>query len=167
MNFLSWGISLVQSSTGALQGAGKQRLPMWFLLVGGITKVVVNLIFIPMEQVNILGAVLSNLACFGIAGILDTIALLKVTKAKLNVLDTFLKPIAASALMGGAAWSAQAFLSRLSFFQVNWTAKIATVIAIGVAVVIYVFYLIVFAMFTREELSYIPGGRKLTRFARR
>lgn len=160
-------ISLVQTATGALQGAGRHRLPMWFLLIGGVTKVVVNMIFIPMKEVNIFGAVYSNLACFGIAGILDTIALLKVTKARLNVLDTFLKPLAASALMGAAAWGVQKLLSGLSLFQGSLMSRVATVLAILVAVVVYAALSLLFAMFTKEELIYIPGGRKLARFARR
>ncbi len=160
-------ISLVQTATGALQGAGRHRLPMWFLLVGGVTKVIVNLIFIPMKEINILGAVLSNLACFGVAGILDTIALLRVTKAKLNVLDTFLKPIAASVLMGGAAWGVQYLLSGMSVFRGTLMSRAATVLAILAAAVVYAVCTLLFAMFTKEELAYIPGGRKLARFARR
>ena len=160
-------ISLVQSATGALQGVGQPRLPMWFLLIGGVTKIIVNLIFIPMAKVNILGAVLSNLACFGVAGILDTFALLRVTKAKLNVLDTFLKPIAASALMGAAAWGVHHLLSGMQIFQGPLTSRIATVLAVLAAIVTYAVFTLLFAMFTKEELAYIPGGRKLARFARR
>ncbi len=160
-------ISLVQTATGALQGAGRHRLPMYFLLIGGLTKVAVNFIFIPMEKVNILGAVISNLACFGIAGILDTIALLRITKAKINIMDTFVKPTLASALMGGAAWGTNALLSRLSLFQSGIMARIPAVIAILVAIVVYLLFMVLFAIFTKDELAYIPGGRKLARFARR
>ena len=160
-------ISLVQTATGALQGAGRHRLPMWFLLIGGLTKIAVNFICIPMKEINILGAVISNLTCYGIAGILDTAAILKVTKARLNVLDTFLKPALASALMGAAAWGAHRLLSGLTIFQNGWMAHAATVIAILAAVVAYVVFTLLFAMFTKEELAYIPGGRKLARFARR
>lgn len=160
-------ISLVQTATGALQGAGKHRLPMWFLLIGGLTKIAVNFIFIPMKDVNILGAVFSNLACYGIAGILDTAALLRVTKAKLNVVDTFIKPLLASALMGGAAWGVHRLLSGVAMFRSGLMSRVATVVAILAAVAVYGFFTLLFAMFTKEELAYIPGGRKLARFARR
>ena len=160
-------ISLVQTATGALQGAGRHWLPMLFLLIGGATKIAVNFIFIPMKEVNILGAVLSNLACYGIAGILDTIALLRVTKAKLNVLDTFLKPTLASALMGAAGWGVQKLLSGMAVFQGIWMSRLATGIAILAAVAVYAVFTLLFGMFTKEELTYIPGGRKLARFARR
>ena len=160
-------ISLVQTATGALQGAGKHRLPVWFLLIGGVTKVLVNIIFIPMPKINILGAVFSNLACFGIAGILDTVALLKITGAQLNALDTFVKPAFASAVMGAGAWGAQRLLSRIPLFGGGRMAAIATVLAIVLAVLIYGAMTLALGMFTREELTYIPGGRKLARFARR
>lgn len=160
-------ISLVQTATGALQGAGKHRLPMWFLLIGGLTKIAVNLIFIPMQGINILGAVLSNLACYGIAGILDTVALLRVTKAKLNVLDTFLKPAFVSAIMGSVAWVVHMLLSRIPLFASGRLTMLPTIISIAAAVVVYVMLTVRFGMFTKEELTYIPGGRKLARFARR
>ena len=160
-------ISLVQTATGALQGAGKHRLPVYFLLIGGITKVIVNLIFIRIREVNILGAVLSNLSCYGIAGILDTIALLKVTGTKLNIPDTFLKPIAASAAMGGAAYAVHALLSGIPMFSSGVMSAAATVIAILAAIVVYAVLTLLLGMFTKEELAYIPGGRKLIRFARR
>ncbi len=160
-------ISLVQTATGALQGAGKHRLPMWFLLIGGLTKIAVNFIFIPMKEINILGAVFSNLACYGIAGILDTVALLKVTKAKLNVLDTFIKPAFVSAVMGCVAWAVHLLLTKIGLFESGMLSVIPTIVAIAAAVIVYLMLTVRFGMFTKEELAYIPGGRKLARFARR
>ena len=160
-------ISLVQTATGALQGAGRHWLPMLFLLIGGITKIAVNLIFIPMSEINILGAVLSNLACYGVAGILDTIALLHVTKAKLSVVNTFLKPAFAAAVMGAAAWGVRYLLSRVGFLKTGLPSRIVTIIAILVAVAVYAVLTLLLGIFTTEELAYIPGGRKLARFARR
>jgi stage V sporulation protein B len=160
-------ISLVQTATGALQGAGRHRLPMWFLLIGGLLKIAVNLICIPMPKINILGAVLSNLACYGVAGILDTAALLKVTGAKLNVLDTFIKPVFVSAIMGCIAWALHMLLMKIPLFASGRLTMIPTIAAIGAAIVVYVMLTVRFGMFTKEELNYIPGGRKLARFARR
>jgi hypothetical protein len=69
--------------------------------------------------------------------------------------------------MGGAAWGVQRLLSGLQLFQNGWMPRIATILAILAAVVTYVVFTLLFAMFTKEELAYIPGGRKLARFARR
>lgn len=159
-------ISLVQTATGGLQGIGKHRLPVWFLLIGGVTKVVVNYVCIRIPSINILGAVLSNLACYGIAGILDTVVLLVLTKTRLSVGGTFIKPILASVLMGAAAWGTHALLSALSAFQTGILASVATVLAVVVGIVVYAVLMLVLRTFTKEELAYIPGGRKLMRFAK-
>ena len=160
-------ISLVQTATGALQGAGKHRLPVYFLLIGGVSKVVVNLICIQIKEINILGAVISNLTCYGIAGILDTIVLLRVTNTKLNFTDTFVKPIAASAVMAVIAYGTQKLLTSIHAMSSGVLSAAATVIAIIIAVIVYIIMTFLLAMFTKEELAYIPGGRKLARFARR
>lgn len=160
-------ISLVQTATGALQGIGKHRLPVYFLLIGGVTKVLVNLICIRIPSINILGAVFSNLACFGIAGILDTIVLLTVTGTQVRFRDTFLKPIVASALMGAGAWGTHALLSRIDVLSYGIGAAAVTVLAVLVGVLLYMVLVFGFRMFTKDELSFIPGGRKLMRFARK
>lgn len=159
-------ISLVQTATGGLQGIGKHRLPVWFLLIGGITKVAVNLICIRIPSINILGAVLSNLACYGIAGILDTVALLVLTGTRISFGGTFLKPVLASALMGAAAWGTHTLLDSIACFQSGFLSSVATVIAIAVGIVVYAILMLVLRIFTKEELSAVPGGRKLMRFAK-
>ena len=159
-------ISLSQTATGALQGVGKQRLPVWFLLIGGITKVIVNIVFVQIPSINIYGAVFSNLSCFGIAAILDTIALVVVTKAKLPIVDTFVKPILASAVMGASAYLVYAGTGRILDLNRYLFSAAACIAAIAVAIVVYVIMIIVLRLFNRDELALIPGGRKLMRFAK-
>ena len=159
-------ISLSQTATGALQGIGRQRIPLYFLLIGGITKVFVNLVFIRIPEIGIYGAVFSNLACYGIAGILDTVVLIRVTQAKLSLMDTFIKPIAASAVMGVVAWGIYrgiGLLLNTERYLYSATACIAAVLA---AVITYLVLVLFLKVFSKNELMRIPGGRKLLRFAR-
>ena len=78
-----------------------------------------------------------------------------------------LKPALASAVMGAGAWSAHRLLSRIPMLQGGRMSAIATVAAILIAVVLYAVMTLALGMFTKEELAYIPGGKKLARFARR
>ena len=159
-------ISLSQTATGALQGVGKHRLPVWFLLIGGVTKVLVNLVCIRVPQINILGAVFSNLACYGIAAILDTVALVRVTGARLPLGNTFLKPAFASAVMGGFAYLTYHGLGRIVNLQRYLFSAAACIVAIVVAIAVYAVLVLALRIFSREELAYIPGGRKLMRFTK-
>ena len=159
-------ISLSQTTTGALQGIGRQRIPVYFLLIGGITKVIVNIVFIRIPEIGIFGAVFSNLACYGIAGILDTVVLIRVTQAKLSFSDAFLKPIAASAVMGAVAWGVYHGIGLLFNTQRYLYSAAACVLAVLAAVITYLVLILLLKVFSRDELMRIPGGRKLLRFAR-
>ena len=157
-------ISLSQTATGALQGVGKHRLPVYFLLIGGMTKVVVNIVCVGNPRINIYGAVFSNLSCYGIAALLDTIALVVVTKSRLNVLDTFIKPIFAAAVMGGFAYFVYRGFGLLFDLTRYLYSAVACVVAIVVAIVVDLVLMLALRIFSREELALIPGGRKLMRF---
>lgn len=159
-------ISLSQTATGALQGVGKHRLPVYFLLIGGLTKIVVNLVCVSIPSVNIYGAVFSNLSCYGIAALLDTIALVVVTKAKLSAFNVFIKPIFASAIMGGFAYVTYRAFGYLFDLNRYLFSAIACVTAILVSIVVYLVLILALKVFTREELALVPGGRKLVRFFR-
>ncbi|MBR0081262.1 MAG: polysaccharide biosynthesis protein [Clostridia bacterium] len=157
-------ISLSQTATGALQGVGRQRLPVYFLLIGGVTKVVVNIVCVSNPRINIYGAVFSNLSCYGIAALLDTIALVVVTKSRLNVLDTFLKPIFAAAVMGGFAYFTYRGIGLILDCSRYLYSALACVAAIVAAILVYLVLMLALRIFSREELALIPGGRKLMRF---
>lgn len=150
-------ISLVQTTTGALQGIGKQRWPVLFLLVGGVLKVISNRILLSIPALNILGASFSNIVCYGAAGILDTILLIKFTGMKVNWKDTLLKPLYASALMGGAVYLIYGLFCKIH------AGSLATLGAVFCAILLYVALVLYTRMFTGEELRYIPGGGRLIR----
>ncbi len=159
-------ISLSQTATGALQGIGRQRIPLYFLLIGGIIKIIVNLVFIRMPDIGIYGAVFSNMACYGIAGILDTVVLIRVTQARLPFMETFLKPVAASAAMGAVAWGIYRGIGLFLNTDRYLYSSAACIIAVLAAIITYIVLILVLKVFSKDELMRIPGGRKLLHFAR-
>lgn len=64
-------LSLVQVTAGVLQGLGKSKIPVRSLLVGCGIKIALDLAFIPIHKVNILGAVISGAGCYLIVFILN------------------------------------------------------------------------------------------------
>ncbi len=151
-------LSLVQTLTGILQGAGKQHIPVINLFIGGVVKIVLMLTLMRNPAIEIQGAAISTTACYTVAGVLDAIYLIRFTRLRLNVLDTFIKPLVASLLMGGAAYfSYQLIFSRLS------SNTIATAGAILVGAGLYLFCALWMRMFTQEDLAFIPGGSILAK----
>ncbi|MDO4543691.1 MAG: polysaccharide biosynthesis protein [Clostridia bacterium] len=147
-------ISLVQTATGALQGIGKHRIPVYCLLIGAAAKIVVNLVLLPMESVNIVAASWSNVACYGIAGILDVIFLAKHTKMRLSVWKIFLKPLIASLVMGLFVYFAYDVLYAIR------AGTMMTLVCVILGVAVYIAMSFVLRVFDADELQYIPFLRK-------
>ena len=151
-------LSLVQTLTGILQGAGKQHIPVINLFIGGVIKVILMLTLMRNPAIEIQGAAISTTACYIVAGVLDAIYLIRFTKLKLNVMDTFVKPIVAALVMGGAAY----FSYGLIYSKIA-SNTVATAGAILIGVVLYLFGTLWMRMFSEEDLAFIPGGSILAK----
>lgn len=150
-------ISMVQTATGALQGIGKQRLPVYFLLIGGIVKIVSSFILLRIPSININGASISNILCYGTAGILDTIVLVRSVKMGKLGWDVFGKPALASLLLGLILHFGYPLLYQLH------PGSLMTASAVMIGILIYLALVFALRMFTPSELAYIPGGKALVR----
>ncbi len=149
-------LSLVQTLTGILQGVGKQHIPVINLFIGGVVKVGLMLILMRNPNIEIQGAALSTAACYTVTGILDAIYLIRYTRLKLRVLDTFIKPLVSALIMGGVAYFSYEFIiSRIS------SNAVATLGAILIAACVYLFLILWMRMFSEEDLALIPGGHIL------
>ena len=148
-------LSLVQALTGVIQGLGKPYVPVINLVFGGFLKVVTLLVLMRRPEINIQGAAVSTVVCYGTAGILDIVYLVRKTGLRLNIFDVFIKPIASSALMGLAVYALYAFLIA------HISPTLATLIAVMLGVALYAAAFIGLRMLNTEDLAFIPGGSRL------
>ena len=153
-------LSLVQTLTGIIQGIGKPRVPVYFLAVGGIVKIVSMIILMRFTRLGILGAAISTVLCYAIAGIGDTIYVIKKTGMNISYSDTFFKPIFSSVLMGIAVF----LVYRLAFAMGHPT--IGTVAAIIVGVAVYLGLMILTHPFSPSDLEFIPKSRLVAKLFR-
>ncbi len=91
--------TLVQSTSGILQGLHKQRIPMYTLFLGIIVKVVVNYTAVNMPEVHITGAPYASLACYLISAGLNLYYVLKYTGLKWSWREMLLRPGLATLIM--------------------------------------------------------------------
>jgi len=148
-------LSLVQALTGVIQGLGKPYVPVINLVFGGFLKVITLLVLMRRPEINIQGAAVSTVVCYGTAGILDIVYLVRKTGLRLNIFDVFIKPIASSALMGLAVYALYAFLIT------HIGPTLATLIAVMIGVALYAAAFIGLRMLNTEDLAFIPGGGRL------
>ena len=152
-----------------LQAHGFVNLPVTVMVLGGAVKIVTNYNVVAIPKVGIFGVPMGNVLCFGLCLLLDLVVISRVIPNRPRYLPIFLKPLAASALMGGGAWAVYGLLSRLLSHggELSRTGNAAaTLAAILVAVVIYGVLIIALRAISREDLSLMPKGDKLARLLR-
>ena len=146
-------LAIVQTTAGALQGIGKVTIPVINLGIGMAVKIILNLILVPIPQINIYGVPIGTVTCYAIAAILDVIFLIKYTKIRFDFKNILLRPIAASIVMAIAVIALDAVLPDSS--------KIFTVAIIAIAAIVYLAALIVFNVFDENDFSLMPAGSQI------
>jgi len=156
LGFTSICTAVVVLSNSILNASGLAKLPLITMTLGGVIKLTAN--YILVGKIGITGAPIGTLCCFGTVAVIDLILLRKVLPEAPRYTKVFIKPLAASAIMGVAAWASHGLLLR-----VLGSNTLATVGAIGLAVVIYAVLIFALRAISREDLSLMPKGEKIAK----
>lgn len=148
-----------QTVAGALQGLGKVMAPAISLGCGAIVKLILNLTLIKNPQIGIYGAAISSVAAALTAMIINLFVLRKQIKLDTNKVSLIVKPIIATVFMGVVA-----FLSHYYLASYVTSGRIATIIAILLAVIAYLFAVLALKIFEREDYHMLPYGDKIYKF---
>jgi len=147
-------VSLVMVTNAILQSAGKEKIPVINMLIGGVVKIVINNYLVKNPDINILGAPIGTISCYAVILVLNMIALTGVIKIRFSLMQYIIKPLISVVLMGACA-----------IFVYNHTAilggKLALVISIASAAVVYVAALLLTRTVSEELLCSIPGLSRL------
>jgi len=141
--------AMSQTIYGSLQGMGKIFVPALSVLAGGLVKLILNLLLIPIPSINIYGAPIGSIACQAIAFFISFGVLRKNLTMSLDFKKYFLKPFAAAVIMGGVVFASYLILNVLG----NTAATLLSII-IGGAV--YFLLTGIFGVFSKEELCSLP-----------
>lgn len=149
-------LTLVQSLTAVLQGLGKPIVPVVNLFIGASIKVVLTYILTGIKAINVKGAAISTVVAYFIASILDLISVRKYTKLKFNIKEVFINPLLASL---GMALVAKVI--HISFMGIIGS-RLATIVAIIIAAIVYIILLILTGSLTYEDFELLPKGKKIS-----
>ena len=146
---------LDQTINGALQGFGKVIVPAVALGIGVIVKLILNLILLPIPELNVYGAAIGSIACHMVAFLIVFNVLKRNVKLNLPFKKFILKPALATGIM--AVCSYTMFLIVNSIIPGNG----ATIIAMLFAVIIYVLSVVVLKIYNKEDIYMLPKGEKI------
>lgn len=146
---------LDQTINGALQGYGKLMIPTFSLAVGVFVKFILNITLIPNPNFGVYGAAIGSVACHIVAFSIAITALRKNIKLNLTFSKFVIKPFLATIIMGVCSYFTYFVLKGII------VEKLATILAIITAVIIYVLAIIALKIFTKNEFESLPAGNKI------
>ena len=146
-----------------LQTYGKERIPIFTVIAGGVTKIVMNYVLVGNPDINIHGAPISTLCCYAVIVGLNLFFVWKYSPEKPRYLQLFAKPVVASALMGGSAWAVYGFVYRAlsGGHSVYGANALGALCGIGAGVVVYGVLVIALRILRAEDVRSVPYGTKL------
>ena len=149
-----------------LQADGDEVLPIISMVVGGLVKIACNLLLVRRPEINIQGAAIGTIACYAVISLLNCVFIHRRLSVKPNYVRAFLRPLLSSLVMGAAAWGVYGLVRRLLHITPGagrLTALLGLIIAIGVAVVVYLVMVVLTRSVTLEDMKLIPKGEKIAR----
>ena len=146
---------LSQTINGALQGLGKVMAPTIAMSVGVVLKCILNIVLVQVPEIGVNGAAIGSVFCHMIACIIGFMILQKNIKIEIKINKCIIKPILATIMMTICSWFVYISLNNII------AEKIATIIAICVAVIVYVLAVISLKIFEKEEIYMLPKGDKI------
>lgn len=168
-----------------LQAHQMVALPMATTVIGCALKLAVGYVLIGNEDIGIRGGAVSTVVCFWLIALLDLFIIKRTLPRSLSLARVFVKPAAAAAAMGAAAWAVNGLVTKallaLNIFVAETEellpdgaaaalsrtgTALSVFAAIGVAVIVYFALILVTRAISREDLALIPKGDKIARILR-
>lgn len=147
-------VSLVMVTNSTLQAIGKENIPVRNMIIGGIIKIAVNYVLVGMPLININGAPIGSMLCYITILAMNIYSIKKEIGVKFGISNTIIKPLLSSLVMGVA--------SIVTYGAVEFMGnRVALVIAICAAVVVYFGMLFLLGAIRREDIEMIPKSEKI------
>lgn len=150
-------------STAVLQGMSRMKEPVRNSAIALVIHVIVLVLLLKQARLNIYGVVYANTLFALIICILNSMSIRRYLHYRQEVRRTFLIPLIAAAFMGAAAvavyWAVNSLL-KLLFIDYASNA-VACILAILVAVAVYLFLLIRLKGVRESEIYNLPKGELL------
>lgn len=133
----------------ALQTIGKPRMPIFIMISGGIIKLALNLILIPIPVINITGAALSTIISQGVVCVWSVAAMTSTAGVSTDCKSIFIKPLFAGVICGASARLCFDVVSRYFCAVVNH--RIILLFSIFTGGILYFFSLYLLCVLPKKQ----------------
>ncbi len=125
------------------------------MVAGVLAKLVLNLILVPNPAFGACGAAWASVVCHIIAFTIASTALRKNIKLNLPISKILIKPLIAVTIMGICSYFTYSVLIGII------AKKLAIIIAMVLAVIIYGLAIVALKVFSKEEILQLPSGNRI------
>jgi len=153
-------VCVMAMSGGVLQAHGREDIPLWTLLVGGLTKIISNYLLVGNPAIGIRGAAYSTLLCYGLIAVLNLIAVARTVPERPRYLAVFTRPALATVIMALAARAGFGLLQRVV------SPRPAAALTVLLSAAVYAVLVLAMGIIRREDLASLPKGDKIADFLR-
>ncbi|RZS92954.1 putative polysaccharide biosynthesis protein [Cuneatibacter caecimuris] len=154
--------SLATVTNGILQGINRMRIPVRNAVISLIVHCIVLCGCLWLLHMDIYGVIFSYILFGAVMSTLNCMAIEKYLGFRYEIIKCFLLPLAASALMGGAAWGTY----ELTHYLVP-SNLISVIAAIIIAVLVYAVLLPLLRCVDEADIADLPMGGRLVRLAKK
>jgi stage V sporulation protein B len=138
--------TVVQATSGILQGLKKQMIPMLTLAVGVALKIILNAILIPIPTLNIHGAPLSSIVCYAVSMIPNLVYTAKYTDMRFDWKIIVIKPLTATLIMAAVVFGLNRFLPQ---------GRLWLMIILSAAIPVYLGAAYALKAITRDDIHFL------------
>ena len=152
--------AMEQTINSALQGLGKIFVPATALTLGVLLKLILNLILVPIPTDVFLlgeavGAAFATDVCHFVAFWIVFEVLQETIHKKISFTKLMFKPLLASGMMVVVSYGTLILLNSII------APKLATIIALGVAGIVYILSILMLKVFSDEDIKMLPYGQNI------
>ncbi len=140
-----------------LQAVGRMDVPLKLFSVGMVIKIIVNYVLVGIPEINIQGANYGSMVCYGFVTIVSLFVLCRQTGVVPDFVSILVKPLIAAIICGVAAYFSEIL------FDVFLPQRIATLLAIAAAIVVYAVALLLIRAIKRDDILQMPKGNKIVK----
>ncbi|MBQ5823671.1 MAG: polysaccharide biosynthesis protein [Clostridia bacterium] len=160
-------LALSTPLTNVLQAMGRADIPAKTVAIGAAIKVVSNFIFVGIPELNIYGATIGTVLCYTFIIAANIYFTMKVSGCRIKFLSTIVKPMISATLCALSAFGTRILLANYLTFgdassKLNG-ANVSTLIAVGVAVVVYAVCMLIIKGFAYDDIIMLPKGKKIAK----
>ena len=150
-------VCMLSVTNAILQSCGHERKPLYSMLCGAIVKLVSNAIL--LHFIGMYGTPISTFLCYLTATAMNLYFVAKHAQIRPNIRRVFVRPLVASVLCAASAIGSYALFTG----PVGMSGRIPTLMAILVAVFVYVLLIFTIKAITADDIRLLPKGEKILR----